>query len=131
MTSNICYSIFFIFLNFLLLNRVILNKNLTSKIYVIIGICFIILLLGIKYLYNDSFLIPKKKLIFLCLFSLIPIILKIFNNMDKRYVLKMNSLFGLNLESSNYITLKAKAYSILLTIFQLILIWNPEILKNI
>ena len=131
MTSNICYSILFIFLNFFLLQRVILKKTLTSKTYSIIAICSIILLLGIKYLYNDSFFIPKKNLIFLYFFSLIPIILKIFNSMDKRYILKLNSLFGMNLDSNNYIMLQAKAYSILTTIFQLILIWNPEILKNI
>ncbi len=131
MISNICYSIFFVVLNFFLLKKVILNKTLESKNYIIIGVCFIISLLGIKYLFKDSFFIPKKNLIFLYLFSLVPILLKIFNNMDNRFVLKLNNLFGLNIDSNKYINFQAIIFSLLLTIFQLILIWNPEILNKI
>ena len=131
MISNICYSLFFIFLNFFILNKVILSKTLKSKNFIIIVICYIISIFSLKYFQNDSFFIPKRNFIFLYFFSLVPILLKIFNNMDKRYVIKLNSMFSLNLDSSKYINFKEKAYSILLTIFQLILIWNPEILKNI
>lgn len=131
MISNICYSIFFMALNFFLLKKVILNKTLESKNYIIIGICFIISLLGIKYLFNDSFFIPKKNFIFLYFFSLVPILLKMFNNLDNRFLLKLNNVFDLNIDSNNYVNFQAIIFSFLLTIFQFILIWNPEILNKI
>ncbi len=131
MISNICYSIFFMVLNFLLLKKVILDKTLESKNYITIGVCFIISLLGIKYLFNDSFFIPKKNFIFLYFFSLVPILLKIFHNMDNRFVLKLNNQFGLNIDSDKYKNFQAIIFSFLLTIFQLILIWNPEIFNKI
>ena len=131
MISNICYSIFFMALNFFLLKKVILNKTLESKNYIIIGICFIISLLGIKYLFNDSFFIPKKNFIFLYFSSLVPILLKMFNNLDNRFLLKLNNVFDLNIDSNNYVNFQAIIFSFLLTIFQFILIWNPEILNKI
>jgi hypothetical protein len=118
-------------LNFFLLKKVILNKTLESKNYIIIGICFIISLLGIKYLFNDSFFIPKKNFIFLYFFSLVPILLKMFNNLDNRFLLKLNNVFDLNIDSNNYVNFQAIIFSFLLTIFQFILIWNPEILNKI
>jgi len=118
-------------LNFLLLKKVILDKTLESKNYITIGVCFIISLLGIKYLFNDSFFIPKKNFIFLYFFSLVPILLKIFHNMDNRFVLKLNNQFGLNIDSDKYKNFQAIIFSFLLTIFQLILIWNPEIFNKI
>jgi len=51
--------------------------------------------------------------------------------MDNRFVLKLNNQFGLNIDSDKYKNFQAIIFSFLLTIFQLILIWNPEIFNKI
>lgn len=131
MGTKIFYSLIFVIFNYLLLNKIYLDKNLDFKKNTLIIFFVCVSFFLIKYLSIDFFIIPKQNFIFIYIFSFIPLILKMVNTIDKSFIQKVNVVFSKDFNSNKFIENQMKVFVLFLTIFQIILIWNPQIFDKI
>ena len=128
------YICFFCTLNITIYNNLLIRKSVSINRYFLWLSLFILLLLCTKSFYeclaNSAFYVTKGKFLLLLFFSFSLILLKIIDN-DYSFLKKLNEISGKKLDTIKLINLNNAFINLMVSIFQILLIFNEKLLAQI
>lgn len=131
MVTNFLSTFFFIILNLYIYKKIIHPKIIKNINYLFITFFFGITLFGIKHYYDHlffkDFLLPKENFVFIYLFSVCIIFIRVIKKFSENLEIEFRDVYNLNV----FFKVSIPLIFIGITIFQIILIWSPEIIQSI